>query len=79
MPVIIGDKQYFRTSEVCRKVGISRNTLYRWCAAERFLSAQHRDFRGWRLFTQDEVEGLLQKTASVITVNASDFQSKSAI
>jgi len=30
MPVAIKDKTYYRTAEVYRMVGISRNTVYRW-------------------------------------------------
>jgi transposase-like protein len=68
MPVTISGKKYFRTAEVCREVGISRNTLYRWSTEEETLGVQHRDFRGWRLFTQEQLDSLLKKTASVTTV-----------
>ena len=30
MPVVINNQTYYRTAEVCRIVGISRNTLFRW-------------------------------------------------
>lgn len=30
MPVTINSQTYYRTTEVCRMVGISRNTLFRW-------------------------------------------------
>lgn len=30
MPVVINDQTYYRTAEICRMIGISRNTLFRW-------------------------------------------------
>jgi predicted site-specific integrase-resolvase len=58
MPVIIDGQTYYRTAEVCRIVGISRATLFRWLKEGIFQEAEHRDRRGWRLFTEDEVEKL---------------------
>ena len=56
MPVIIEGQTYYRTSEVCRMVGISRNTLFRWLRED--SKPTYRDWRGWRLFTEDEVNRL---------------------
>ena len=58
MPVIIKGCKYYRTAEVCRKVGISRTTLFRWLAEGIFKEAESRDRRGWRLFTGEEVNGM---------------------
>jgi len=58
MPVTIDGQTYYRTAEVCRIVGISRATLFRWLKEGIFKEAEHRDRRGWRLFTEDEVEKL---------------------
>ncbi|APV44491.1 DNA binding domain-containing protein, excisionase family [Dehalogenimonas formicexedens] len=69
MPVTIKGTNYFRTAEVCRMVGISRNTLYRWCEEAELPGDMHRDFRGWRLFTEEQLDSLLTKTGSVITVS----------
>jgi len=55
MPVILRGKKYYRTAEVCRKVGISRTTLFRWFSEGIFKEPENRDRRGWRLFTEDEV------------------------
>ena len=30
MHVVINDQTYYRTAEVCRMIGISRNNLFRW-------------------------------------------------
>ena len=58
MPVIIRGHKYYRTAEVCRLAGISRNTLYRLAPRSVFSQAERRDSRGWRLFTAREVEVL---------------------
>jgi predicted site-specific integrase-resolvase len=56
MPVTLNGQTYYRTAEVCRTVGICRNTLFRWLKAGIFREAQYRDRRGWRLFTEDEID-----------------------
>jgi predicted site-specific integrase-resolvase len=58
MPVTLNDQTYYRTAEVCRMVGICRNTLFRWFKEDSLREAQHRDRRGWRLFTEDEIDRL---------------------
>ena len=54
MPVDINGQIYYRTSEACRKIGISRATLFRWLK-EGVLEEMHRDRRGWRMFTEDDL------------------------
>ena len=56
MPVTLSGQKYYRTAEVCRMVGISRTTLFRWLTEGVFSEPRHRDRRGWRLFTEDEVD-----------------------
>ncbi len=56
MPVTLKGRKYYRTADVCRKVGISRTTLFRWLAEGTFKEPENRDRRGWRLFTEEEVE-----------------------
>ncbi len=58
MPVNINGDTYYRTAEVCRATGISRNTLFRWVRAGSVLGVEHRDCRGWRVFTIEQVEAL---------------------
>lgn len=57
MPLKINDLIYYRTSEACIKAGISRATLFRWLKAG-LLTQSYRDRRGWRLFTDDDVDRL---------------------
>jgi len=58
MPVIVDDKTYYRTAEVFRMIGVSRNTLYRWLQKDILGSIERRDSRGWRLFTREEIDTL---------------------
>jgi len=69
MPVVISDQTYYRTAEVCRMVGISRNTLFRWLKEGIFSDVEYRDWRGWRLFTAAQLETVRMKTDRVIAIN----------
>jgi transposase-like protein len=71
MPVVINDQTYYRTAEVCRMVGISRNTLFRWLKEAIFSDVEYRDWRGWRLFTSVQVETIRAKTNHVTAISRS--------
>ena len=58
MPMVIDGKTYYRTVEVCRKVGISRSTFFRWLREGSFTDVENVDRRGWRLFTDSDVARL---------------------
>ena len=58
MPVAINGKRYYRTSEACRMIGISRTTLLRWLKEGNLKLPEYRDRRKWRLFTEDDVNRL---------------------
>ena len=58
MTVMIDGQIYYRTAEVFRMIGISRNTLYRWLRKDILGGIEHRDSRGWRLFTSEEIDKL---------------------
>ncbi|TET42596.1 MAG: MerR family transcriptional regulator [Dehalococcoidia bacterium] len=69
MPVVINDHTYYRTAEVCRIVGISRNTLFRWLKEGIFSDVEYRDWRGWRLFTAAQLDTIRTKTNHVIAIS----------
>lgn len=71
MPVTIDGQTFYRTAEVYRALGISKNTLYRWLQKESIGEAEHRDSRGWRLFTQDELDKLDRSINRVIKIEHS--------
>ena len=58
MPVAINGQNYYRTAEVCLRVGISKSTLFRWIKEDIMKEVEHRDRRGWRLFNEDEIDRL---------------------
>ena len=66
MAVVIGGRTYYRTAEVFRVIGVSRNTLYRWLQKGILNGTERRDSRGWRLFTREEIDQL-SKTINSIT------------
>ncbi len=68
MPVTVNGQTYYRTAEVYRLVGISRNTLYRWLQRGTLSGPELRDRRGWRLFTQDEVDTLKSEAGRITTI-----------
>lgn len=71
MPVVINDKTYYRTAEVCRRIGISRNTLFRWLKEGTVSDVEYRDWRGWRLFTSTQLETIRAKTNHVTAIRRS--------
>ena len=68
MAVSINGETYYRTAEVCRIVGISRNTLFRWLKKGCPEANPRRDRRGWRLFTREEID-MLKTEAELIIEN----------
>ncbi|MFO7996254.1 MAG: MerR family transcriptional regulator [Dehalococcoidia bacterium] len=69
MPVLIEDRTYYRTAEVCRVVGISRNTLFRWIKEGILCDIEYRDWRGWRLFTAGQVDTIRAKTSHITAIS----------
>ena len=66
MPCIINGQTYYRTAEVCQLIGLSKMTLLRWIRSGILGEAEHRDRRGWRLFTADEVNGFMAEANRII-------------
>ena len=58
MSLTMNGQKYYRTSEACRMVGISRTTLLRWLRQGQLKIPEYRDRRRWRLFTEDDVNRL---------------------
>ena len=69
MPLAIKGETYYRTAEVCRLIGVSRNTLFRWLKEGKFGDSEYRDWRGWRLFTSVQVEKVKNATSQVNTID----------
>jgi predicted site-specific integrase-resolvase len=56
MTVNMRGQTYYRTAEVCSLAGISRSTLFRWLRRGILDDVSHRDRRGWRLFTDRDID-----------------------
>ena len=56
MSITIKGETYYRTKEACQITGVSRSTLLRWLGNGILEDASHRDRRGWRLFTESDIE-----------------------
>ena len=59
MSAKMGSQKYYRTNEMCHLANISRSTFLRWIKDGMIKDAERRDRRGWRLFTQDEVNRII--------------------
>ncbi len=54
MTIEINGQTYYKTSEACKRTGISRATLFRWLKTG-ILNKFYKDRRGWRLFTEEDL------------------------
>ena len=68
MPVVIDGETYYKTADVCQMARISRSTLFRWLREDPEIDARHRDKRGWRLFTEQEVQRLKKESDRITQV-----------
>ena len=50
---------YYKTNELARLVGVSKNTLIRW-EEESLIPSPMRDGRGWRVWNKDAVEKIIE-------------------
>jgi len=73
MSPIIGEKKYYNTAEACRIAGISKNTFLRWVRSGLFADVGHRDRRGWRLFTEEDLKRLKIEANKVYEVKTTQL------
>ncbi len=66
MSIEINGQLYYRTAEACVRTGISRATLFRWLKSG-ILKETHRDRRGWRIFTERDLD-LLRQEAVIVRI-----------
>ena len=56
MSTVVNNRTYYRTSEACQTAGVSRSTFFRWLKIGVLEDVPHKDRKGWRLFTQDDID-----------------------
>ena len=49
---------YFTSGQVARKLHVSISTLKRWLSSPELEISDNRNYNGWRLFSEDDVETL---------------------
>jgi DNA-binding transcriptional MerR regulator len=64
--ITVDGKVYYKTSEACKKTGISRATLFRWLKIG-ILEKYHKDRRGWRLFTEEDLNRIRAEARKIKT------------
>lgn len=72
MPIGLNGENYYRTAEACQIAGISKNTFLRWVREGAFADVERRDRRGWRLFTNDELDRLKAEVNKIHMNNSSE-------
>jgi predicted site-specific integrase-resolvase len=65
MTVNMRGQTYYRTAEVCSLAGISRSTLFRWLRRGILDDVSHRDRRGWRLFTDHDINRITDESNKI--------------
>ena len=60
----INGQKYFDTNEICEKANISRPTLFRWLKRG-VLNKLHKDRRGWRLFTEEDLAKIQEQAGRI--------------
>jgi predicted site-specific integrase-resolvase len=65
MPVKLNGQTYYRTSEACRKAGISKATYFRWLREGVIKDVAHKDRRSWRLFTEQDIERIMNEAGKI--------------
>jgi len=54
--IIINGKVYYRVSEVCKELGIFKNTLYIWEKKGKIPKAYRGPMSGWRLYSRADIK-----------------------
>lgn len=54
--IVINGKRYYTVSEVCKMLGIFKNTLYNWEKKGKIPKAYRDPMSGWRLYSQRDME-----------------------
>ena len=54
--IVINGKKYYRVSEVCKMLGIFKNTLYNWEKKRKIPKAYRDPMSGWRLYSEKDIE-----------------------
>lgn len=76
MPQEIDGITFYQTTEACKMAGISRATFFRWLKEGTIEDVKCKDRRGWRLFTNKEIENMKKEANKIISVESNKRQLK---
>jgi predicted site-specific integrase-resolvase len=76
MPQTKNGTVYYQTNEACKMAGISRATFFRWLKEGTIEDVKHKDRRGWRLFTDEDIEKLKKEAQKVVRIEDENHQLK---
>ena len=68
MPVEIAGRRYYRTNEALQMIGISKATWFRWLKDKKVEDVRHKDVRGWRLYTEEDIERIRTYANTVLVI-----------
>ena len=60
--IIINGKRYCRVSEVCKMLGVFKNTFYNWEKKGKIPKAYRDPMSGWRLYSQKDINRIKKIT-----------------
>jgi len=67
MTIVVEGQKYYRTTEACKRVGISRATFLRWLKEGVLEDVSYADRRGWRLFTEEDINRIEAEANKITT------------
>ncbi len=70
--------KYFTSGQAARKLHVSTSTLKRWLTSARLNIKEYRNYNGWRLFTNEDVEEL-RKFKKISKKNGKRFKETTLI
>ena len=56
MPINVDGDTFYTTTEACNRAGIGKSTFLRWVKMGIIADVIHADRRGWRLFTEEDID-----------------------
>jgi len=68
MLVVLNDHTHYRRADICRMVGISRNTVFRPLKERIVIDVEYMDGPGWKLLTLAQVEMIRIKTNNITAI-----------
>ena len=65
MSIEIDGKKYYFTAEACKRAGVSKSTFLRWVKDGSVQDVKIRDLRGWRIFSEEDINKLKKEVARI--------------